>query len=117
MDTESEIIQELDEISPPMDLRDWFAGHAPPAPSRWFLDEPGINRMELEVSWAYSWADAMLRKRKESNKEVVDRQEGRAVELFRECIPYVKDGNVKLLRRIEQFIEVEEQLLKETAVL
>ena len=50
----------------PVDLRDWFATHAP-APPEWWLKQQqqiGASDLQLLVKWRWVWADAMLAGRK-----------------------------------------------------
>jgi hypothetical protein len=44
-------------------LRDQFALHAPPVPDWFTIDARHMDRL---VTWAYTYADAMLRQREET---------------------------------------------------
>jgi len=54
-----------------MTLRDYFASHCPPMPEQWFKDSPRKKSDplwhwgEASASWAYYYADAMLKAREE----------------------------------------------------
>ena len=48
-----------------MDLRDYFAAHAPPPPEQWIEDtkSDGGHVVNAYSSWAYFYADDMMKER------------------------------------------------------
>jgi len=51
-----------------IDLRDWFATHAPEPPRWWLTQQRGTGDGDLRqlARWRWIWADAMLTERKAS---------------------------------------------------
>lgn len=51
-----------DVVQVPVDLRDWFATHAPEPPLWWLSQQrqTGMGDLEQLVRWRCIWADAMM---------------------------------------------------------
>ncbi len=52
------------DVAKPVELRDYFASHAPPPP-KWYLDAADTMKEAAErmSEWAYAYADSMLEAR------------------------------------------------------
>ena len=55
-------------MAQPVDLRDWFATHAPEPPEWWLTQQREAGRGDLQqlARWRWIWADAMLNERNPS---------------------------------------------------
>jgi hypothetical protein len=53
----------------PVDLRDWFAIHAPEPPEWWLKQQQqiGVSDLQRLIKWRWVWADEMIAGREPSS--------------------------------------------------
>lgn len=59
----------LGDTNADMTLRDYFAAHSPPMTEQWWLDSKGSGEhwTDVQAAFAYRYADAMLKARRNEN--------------------------------------------------